>query len=53
MTFWPSAWLILMVLGVGAFAVVSVMVIAKGFSELKAILRKLKHESNGRSSRES
>jgi len=52
MTFWPSAWLIVMALGVGGFAIVSILIAVKGFSEIKAILRKLQRESDERRSPE-
>jgi len=47
MKLWPLAWLILLALGVSGFAAVSVMIVVKGFGELKAILRKLKRDADG------
>jgi hypothetical protein len=53
MTSWPLIWLILLTLGVGGFAAVSVMIAVKGFGELKAILRKLERDAGVRPSRKS
>jgi hypothetical protein len=47
MKLWPLAWLILLALGVGGFAAISVMIAVKGFGELKAILKKLKRGADG------
>ena len=44
---WPLVWLLMLAFGVGSFAVVSVLVVVKGFGELKAVLRKLARGTNG------
>jgi hypothetical protein len=45
MRFWSAAWLVVMVFGVGGFAVLSALIAIKGLAEVKAILDKLKRES--------
>ena len=52
MRFWPAAWLIVMVLGVGGFSLVSVLIAVKGFAEVRTILRKLKNRHRDSSSPE-